>query len=103
YRPDHPGRAREAPRVRLRAARSAQRRAAAARRAPAQVPVPVLRLDRHEAREPLRPDAVPPRSLLQRLPPAVRAVQGDLNRGLTLGRRCNVLLLARVEIFYCPV
>ena len=52
--------------------------AAAARRAAARLPLPVLRLDRHEAREPLRPDAVPQRALLQRLPPAVRAVQDDL-------------------------
>ena len=42
------------------------------------VPLPVLRLDRHEAREHLRPDAVPVGALLQRLPAAVRAVQDDL-------------------------
>ena len=33
---------------------------------------------RHEAREPLRPDAVPLDPLLRGLPPAVRAVQDDL-------------------------
>src|SRR5262249_38920653 len=40
--------------------------------------MPVLRLDGHETREPLRPHPVPQRALLQRLPPAVRAVQDDL-------------------------
>ena len=34
----------------------------------------------HEAREPLRPDAVPLDPLLRGLPPAVRAVQDDLVR-----------------------
>ena len=42
------------------------------------LPLPVLRLDGHEAREHLRPDAVPVGALLQRLPAAVRAVQDDL-------------------------
>ena len=45
------------------------------------LPLPLLRLDGHEAREPLRPDAVPLASLLQRLPAAVRAVQDDLAGG----------------------
>ena len=47
---------------------------------------------RHEAREPLRPDAVPLDPLLRELPPAVRAVQDDLTRVPTVS----------VEIFYCP-
>ena len=42
------------------------------------LPLPVLRLDRDEAREHLRPDAVPVDPLLRQLPPAVRAVQDDL-------------------------
>ena len=55
------------------------RRGADARPAPVRgLPLPVLRLDRHEAREHLRPDAVPVGALLQRLPAAVRAVQDDL-------------------------
>ena len=49
-----------------------------ARAAPARLPLPVLRLDGDEAREPLRPDAVPLDPLLRGLPPAVRAVQDDL-------------------------
>ena len=59
----------------------APREASAPTLAPAPVlgvPLPVLRLDRHEAREHLRPDAVPVGALLQRLPAAVRAVQDDL-------------------------
>ena len=49
------------------------------------LPLPVLRLDRHEAREHLRPDAVPVGALLQRLPAAVRAVQDDLIDVVTRG------------------
>ncbi len=65
---------------------------ARARAAPARVPVPVLRVDEHEAREPLRSHPVPLDSLLRRLPPAVRAVQDDLTRVSSV----------RVEILYCP-
>ena len=78
---------REAACVRLRATVAAPRAAAAARRVAARLPLSVLRLDRHEAREPLRPDAVPQRALLQRLPPAVRAVQDDLTRYLRPSHR----------------
>ncbi len=42
------------------------------------LPLPVLRLDRDEAGEHLRPDPVPLDPLLLELPPAVRAVQDDL-------------------------
>ena len=42
------------------------------------LPLPLVRLDRHAPRQPLRPDAVPVAPLLQRVPPAVRAVQDDL-------------------------
>jgi putative acyl-CoA dehydrogenase len=41
--------------------------------------VPVVRLDGHAARQRVRPDALPLAPLLQRLPPAVRAVQDDLS------------------------
>ena len=52
----------------------------AARPAPEQgLPLPVLQLDGHAAREHLRPDAVPLAALLRELPPAVRAVQDDLS------------------------
>ena len=44
----------------------------------ARLPLPVLRLDRDEAGEHLRPDPVPVDPLLRELPPAVRAVQDDL-------------------------
>ncbi len=44
------------------------------------VPLPLLRLSRHAAREHLRPDTVPLDPLLQRLPPAVRAVQDALSQ-----------------------
>ncbi len=77
---DQPCRTREAPVGRLRASRAAERgRAdpAAARARP--VPLPVVRLDGHAARQRVRPDAVPLAALLQRLPPAVRAVQDDLS------------------------
>ena len=70
---------REAPCGRLRPTGAAHHRRTDARPARARpVSLPVVRLDRHEAREPVRPDAVPVASLLQRLPPAVRAVQDDL-------------------------
>ena len=70
-------------REKLRAAGFARRRRARpARRARAasgeRAPLPVLRLERHDAREHLRPDAVPVAPLLHELPPAVRAVQDDL-------------------------
>ena len=65
---------------RVRSARAASGREARPRPAAAWVPLPVLRLDGHAARQHLRPDAVPLDSLLQRLPPAVRAVQDDLRR-----------------------
>src|SRR4029078_7530260 len=53
--------------------------AAEARAAPGRVvPLPVLRLDRDEAGEHLRPDPVPLDPLLHRLPPAVRAGQDNL-------------------------
>ena len=66
--------------VRVRAARAARGRRPAARPAAEQgVQVPVLRLDRDAAREHLRPDPVPLGALLRQLPPAVRAVQDDLN------------------------
>ena len=42
------------------------------------LPLSVLRLDGHEAGQPLRPDAVPLAALLPQLPAAVRAVQDDL-------------------------
>ena len=42
------------------------------------LPLPLLRLARHRAREHLRPDAVPLAALLPRLQAAVRAVQDDL-------------------------
>src|SRR5439155_2738263 len=42
------------------------------------LPLPVLRLDGHEARKPVRPDAVPECALLQCLPAAVRTVQDRL-------------------------
>ena len=42
------------------------------------LPLPLLRLARHGAREPVRPDAVPFPPLLPKLPAAVRAVQDDL-------------------------
>ena len=51
----------------------------------ARLPLPVLRLDGDEAREPLRPDAVPLDPLLRGLPPAVRAVQDDLASRRVLG------------------
>ena len=41
---------------------------------------PYCGVDRDEAREPLRPDAVPLDPLLRELPAAVRAVQDDLTR-----------------------
>ncbi len=70
---------REAPRRRLCAAGAARGpRADPGPAAVRSVPLPVLRVDGHEAREHLRPDAVPVGALLQRLPAAVRAVQDDL-------------------------
>jgi len=42
-------------------------------------PLPLLRLEGHEAREHLRPDAVSFTPLLRELPAAVRAVQDDLD------------------------
>ena len=58
-----------------------------ARPAPGQgLPLPVLRLDRHEAGEHLRPDSVPVDPLLLELPPAVRAVQDDLANRRSLSR-----------------
>src|SRR5581483_5185184 len=75
-RPDHARRPREAPRGRLRAARTARGRRPEPRPAAVEgVPVPLLRLRRHAAREHLRADAVPLDPLLRALPPAVRAVQ----------------------------
>src|SRR5207244_7816595 len=83
---DHVRGTREAARVRLRPDDAARGATAAARRIAAErVPLPVLRLDGHEARESLRPDALPQRSLLHRLPAAVRAVQDDL-KTVTRGR-----------------
>ena len=65
--------------ARLRASRPTERRHPDARAAGARpVPLPMVRLDRHAARERLRPDPVPLAPLLQLLPPAVRAVQDDL-------------------------
>ncbi len=61
-------------------------------------PVPVLRLDGHEAREHLRPDAVPFTSLLRELPAAVRAVQDDLSRiRRVAGARAGLLGLISVR------
>jgi metal-sulfur cluster biosynthetic enzyme len=45
------------------------------------VPLPLLRVDRDEAREHLRPDPVPLDPLVRELPPALRAVQDDLGVG----------------------
>ena len=44
------------------------------------LPLPVLRVDGHRPREHLRPDAVPLDPLLQRLSPAVRALQDALSQ-----------------------
>jgi ring-1,2-phenylacetyl-CoA epoxidase subunit PaaD len=71
---------REATQRRLRTSRPADGQQARARPAPAGLPLPVLRLDEHTAREPLRPDAVPLDPLLRRLSPAVRAVQDAVTR-----------------------
>src|SRR5205814_3862791 len=83
--PHHARRPREAARRRVRATGAAggvgpDALAAAGERAP----LPVLRLDEDAAREHLRPDAVPFAPLLRELPPAVRAVQDDLE-GRTTG------------------
>src|SRR5262249_57333195 len=68
-------RPREAPRRGLRAARTSTRGEARTRPVAARIPLPVLRLDRDEARKPLRTHAVPLDPLLRELPPAGRAVQ----------------------------
>ena len=78
-RPDHARGPREAARGRLRTAGAAARPARRSSSSCSEgVPLPVLRLDRHAAREHLRPDAVPVAPLLHELPAAVRAVQDDL-------------------------
>ena len=51
------------------------------------LPLPLVRLHGHEARQPLRPDAVPLAALLRRLPPAGRAVQDHLTARQARGRR----------------
>jgi metal-sulfur cluster biosynthetic enzyme len=56
-------------------------RITAGRAAERRLPLSLLRLDRHEARERVRPDAVPVTPLLHELPPAVRAVQDALTSG----------------------
>ena len=76
-RPDHGGRTPQAPRLRLRASVGQGARHAGPD-PDGHASVPVLRLDRHAARQPLRPDPVPFDPLLQRLPPALRAVQDAL-------------------------
>ncbi len=60
------------------------------------LPLPVLRLDEHAAREPLRPDAVPLDPLLRRLSPAVRAVQDHLgHHRLTHGQAPSRVIYQR--------
>ena len=57
---------------------------AAARPAPdRRIPLPLLRLDGHEAREPLRPDAVPLAALLQRLGSRSSSSRRSRGRSLT--------------------
>ena len=75
---------REKLRARARAARAARRRRndPGAAAVPS-VPLSLLRLDRHPAREHLRADAVPLDPLVRRLSPAVRAVQDDLAVNVT--------------------
>src|SRR5262249_43687697 len=65
-------------RERLRAAVTTPIPSAPTRRARARPRMSLLRLDRHGARESLRPDPVPQPPPLQRVPSAVRAVQDDL-------------------------
>ena len=73
---------REAPRGGVLATRAERGRRTDPRAARVErVPLPLLRLARHVAREHLRPDAVPLAALLPQLPPAVRAVQDDLRGG----------------------
>src|SRR5919109_221797 len=67
-RPDHAGGPREAPRGRLRAPGSARGRRTDPRPAAvAGVPLPLLRLERHDPREHLRADAVPLAAVLPEL------------------------------------
>src|SRR6185437_11749869 len=77
-RPHHARRPREAARGGLCTAHPALGRADTRAAAVERLPLPVLRLARHGAREHLRPDAVPLAALLPRLQAAVRAVQDDL-------------------------
>jgi metal-sulfur cluster biosynthetic enzyme len=89
----------EAPRGGVRAAGTAPGRPDPARRHPAgRVPLPLLRVDRDEAREHVRPDAVPLDSLLRELPAAVRAVQDGLN---STSRRLRATPLERRRARYC--
>ncbi|CAA9587932.1 MAG: hypothetical protein AVDCRST_MAG88-4293, partial [uncultured Thermomicrobiales bacterium] len=85
-RPDHAGGARAAARGRLRPTggcallhRRRSRRSQPARTA-AHGPtgLPLLRIEEHDSGEPLRPHPLPLDPLLQRLPPALRGVQGGL-------------------------
>src|SRR5205807_6151807 len=79
-RPDHAGRPREAPCRGLRPSGAARGGRADARPAPERrLPLSLLRLDRDQAGEPVRPDAVPLAPLVRELPPAVRAVQDALD------------------------
>ena len=81
-RQDHPRGPREAARGRLRPARPARGDRAEARPAAVEgLPLPLLRLDGDAPGEHLRPDPVPLAPLLRELPPAVRAVQDDLDAG----------------------
>src|SRR5205814_3640560 len=77
-RQDHGRGPREAARGRARAADPARRGDDAGTAAGERLPLPLLRLARHGAREHLRPDALPLAALLPQLQAAVRAVQDDL-------------------------